>query len=260
MIVSLPMYLPGGDAVQSFWAAVAGLLTPRLGRPIPDTLYWPQDLHAHWLEPTLLLSQTCGYPLSTSLRTKVQVVGTFAYNAPGCQGIYCKSQLLRRSNDARTALSQFAGSTLAFNSSDSQSGFNALRALIATTRPERPFFGGAVQSGGHNASIEKVRSGQADMAAVDCVTLAIWRDIHPQLAKDIAVFGETAAYPGLPLITSLSTPPDTLEMLRECLSTVAIEERFAAVRAPLNISGFETTGLHDYDVCLQMEKAGAPLF
>jgi ABC-type phosphate/phosphonate transport system substrate-binding protein len=260
MIVSLAMYLPGGDAVQSFWAAVAGLLAPRLTHPAPDTLYWPQDLHAHWLEPTLLLSQTCGYPLSTSLRNKVQVVGTFAYDAPGCRGISCKSQLVRRSDDARTSLSQFSGSTLAFNSSDSQSGFNALRALIATTRPERPFFSGAVQTGGHYASIEKVRTGHADMAAVDCVTLAIWRDTYPQFAKDIAVFGETAAYPGLPLVTSLATPYDTLALLRECLAAVATEERFAAVRAPIRISGFETTGLDDYDVCLRMEKAGAPLF
>jgi ABC-type phosphate/phosphonate transport system substrate-binding protein len=260
MIVSLPMYLPGGDAVQSFWAEVSGLLAPRLKHPVPDALFWPQDLYAHWLEPALLLSQTCGYPLSTTLRNKVQVVGTFTYNAPGCQGIYCKSQLIRRSNDGRTSLSQFAGSTLTFNGSDSQSGFNALRALVATTQPQRPFFGGAVQSGGHSASIEKVRGGEADMAAVDCVTLAIWRDMHPQLAKDIAVFGETAAYPGLPLITSLSTPADTLAQLRECLAAIATEARFAAVRAPFHISGFEITGLNDYNVCLQMEKAGAPLF
>jgi ABC-type phosphate/phosphonate transport system substrate-binding protein len=260
MVVSLPMYLPGGDAVQLFWAEVSGLLAPRLAHPTPDSLYWPQDLHAHWLEPTILLSQTCGYPLSTSLRNKVQVVGTIAYNAPGCQGIYCKSQLIRRSDDARTTLSQFADSTLAFNSSDSQSGFNALRALIATTQPQRPFFRGSVRTGGHYASIEKVRSGQADMAAVDCVSLAIWRDTHPQSTKDIAVFGVTAAYPGLPLITSLSTPPDTLALLRECLAAVATEGRFAAVRAPLHISGFEITRLEDYDVCLQMEKAAVPLF
>jgi ABC-type phosphate/phosphonate transport system substrate-binding protein len=260
MVVSLPMYLPAGEAVQSFWAALSSLLGQRLKHPVSDVLHWPQDFYAHWVEPTLLLSQTCGYPLSTSLRDKVQVVGTFAYDAPGCQGIYCKSQLIRRSTDARTTLSQFAQSTLAFNSSDSQSGFNALRALITATQSRRPFFRAAVETGGHNASIEMVRSGCADMAAVDCVTLAIWRDTHPHLVKDIDVFEETAAYPGLPLITSLATPPETLTILRECLSTTAADTHFASLRAPLRITGFETTGLDDYAVCLQMETAGAPLF
>jgi len=260
MIASLPMYLAGGDAVQSFWNALAGLLAQRLGRETKEMLHSPQDLYAHWLEPQLLLSQTCGYPLSTSLRDKVQLVGTFAYDAPGANGIFCKSQLIRNNTDKRSTLVEFGGGTLAFNGSDSQSGFNALRALIAATQAQRPFFRSGVETGGHNASIEAVRTGRADMAAVDCVTLAIWGDKHPALVQDIAVFGETASYPGLPLITSLATPPDTLRALRECLSMVANDALFAQVRAPLRITGFEVTTLADYGICVQMEKAGVPMF
>ena len=260
MIASLPMYLAGGNAVQTFWNALSGLLAQRLGRDTQETLAWPQDLFAHWLEPQLLLSQTCGYPLSTALRNKVQVLGTFAYDAPGAHGIYCRSQLIRKSADKRSTLAEFAGSTLAYNSSDSQSGFNALRALVTRSQTQRPFFSGSVETGGHNASIEAVRCGQADMASIDCVTFAIWRDAQPELAKDIAVFGETADYPGLPLITSLTTPPKTLAALRACLASVATDAQFAAVRAPLRITGFEITTLTDYDICLQMEKAGVPMF
>lgn len=254
------MYLPPGNAVQTFWTALAGLLAQRLERAVPARLDWPQNLHAHWLEPALLLSQTCGYPLSTALRHKVQLVGTFAYQAPGASAISCKSQLVRKSTDPRTLLAHFAGSTLAFNSRDSQSGFNALRALVGETQVQRPFFGAALETGGHFASLEMVRSGQADMAAVDCVSLALWRDTYPEKTSDIAVFAETAQYPGLPLITALNTPPATLLALRECLMTVALDERYAAVRAPLRIIGFEVTRLEDYAVCLHMEKAGVPLF
>jgi ABC-type phosphate/phosphonate transport system substrate-binding protein len=254
------MYLAGGNAVQTFWNALSRLLAQRLGPDTKETLRWPQDLFAHWLEPQLLLSQTCGYPLSTALRNKVQVVGTFAYDAPGTKGIFCRSQLIRKSANARSTLAAFAGSTLAYNSSDSQSGFNALRALVTASQTQRPFFGAAVETGGHNASIEEVRSGHADMASIDCVTLALWRDAHPELGKDIAVFGETAAYPGLPLITSLTTRPETLRALQKCLASVANDAQFADVRAPLRITGFEVTTLADYDVCVQMEKAGAPMF
>lgn len=256
MIASLPMYLGPGDSVQALWSKVSDLLTQKLGEPVPALLNAPQDLHSHWVEPDVLLSQTCGYPLTTTLRNKVQLVGTFAYQAPGTEGIRCRSQLIRRTSDTRATLVKFAGSTLAFNSRDSQSGFNALRALLADIRVSEPFFQTLLETGGHNTSIEWVRTGRADMASVDCVTLELWRRANPALSADITVFEQTAPYVGLPLITSLHTPPHTLAALRECLARVACDAEFAALRAPLLITGFEVTTLDDYAVCLQMEQAG----
>ena len=257
MKASLPMYLGPGTAVQDWWTVIAGLLAQRLEEPVPAVLSQPQDLYSHWQDADLLLSQTCGYPLSTALRHKVQLVGTFAYRAPGAQGISCRSQLIRRSSDARTSLAQFANSTLAFNGRDSQSGFNAPRALLAEAGAPDPFFGSMQESGGHNTSIEWVRTGRADMASIDCVTLELWRRANPALSADIAVFAQTGAYPGLPLITSLRTPAQTVAALRECLALVATGPQYAELRAPLLISGFETTTLDDYAVCLHMEQAGA---
>ncbi len=260
MIASLPMYLPGDGVAQALWSALAGLLQQQGLADVPLALSRPADLHAHWLEPDVLLSQTCGYPLTTALHGKVQLVGSFAYDVPGASGIQCSSQLIRRKTDARTTLAAFAGSTLAYNSTDSQSGFNALRALVATSQSIRPFFARGIASGGHHASIELVRTGRADMAAIDCVTLAIWQAANPTPATEIAVFAQTAPYPGLPLVTALQTPPQTLAALRSALSVVATDARFAAVRAPLHITGFEVTTLDDYAVCQTMEKAGSPLF
>lgn len=256
MKASLPMYLGPSAAVQDLWTAIESLLAERLRGPLPVLLGQPQDLYQHWQEQDLLLSQTCGYPLSTTLRNKVQVVGTFAYQAPGCDGISCRSQLIRRTGDERTSLAQFAGSRLAFNGRDSQSGFNALRATLAAAQAQRPFFAAQLESGGHNNSIEWVRTGRADMASIDCVTLELWRQANPALSADISVFDQTAPYPGLPLITSLTTPPATLQALRECLAAVARDPAYAALRAPLLICGFEATSLDDYGVCLQMEQAG----
>jgi ABC-type phosphate/phosphonate transport system substrate-binding protein len=236
---------------------LAGLLAQRLPDPVPAELFQPQDLYHHWLETDLLLSQTCGYPLSTTLRHKVQIVGTFAYRAPGCEGISCRSQLIRRSSDPRTTLPQFANSTFAFNGRDSQSGFNAQRALLETSGLQDPFFQHLLESGGHNRSIEWVRTGLADLASVDCVTLALWRQANPALSDDIAVFAQTGPYPGLPLITSVHTPAPILAALRECLALVATEPQYAALCAPLWIAGFEVTTLDDYAVCLLHTQAGA---
>ncbi len=262
MQAALPMYFPSPAALQAFWAALAALLRrdPAVAPDsIPSQLTTAADCHLQWLQPDLLLSQACGYPLVTQLAGKVQLVGTFAYDAPGAQGTDCRSQLICRAGDARAALADFAGSTLAFNDSISQSGYNALRALVASTTTgataARPFFAATVVTGAHYRSIEAVRRGQADMAAVDAVSWALWQRDQPALAPSLRVFGQTEAYPGLPLITALQTPATLLAALRRGLHTVAHDAAYASVRAPLLICGFAPTTLTDYQRCLDMQQA-----
>jgi ABC-type phosphate/phosphonate transport system substrate-binding protein len=257
------MYWVPNDAVQRFWSAIAKRLQEHHGLSVATTLEVPQDLHAHWQDPELFVSQTCGYPLSTALHDKVQVLGTFAYDAPGAKGIACRSQLIVRSNDPRTTLPQFAGGIFAFNAKDSQSGFNAPRAWLTAqlsscwsgALQSAPFFSAMVETGSHRASIEAVLKSAADMASIDCVTLALWRSANPELAGTIKVVSQTDPYPGLPLITGLATPAHVVLALRECLKAVATEPRYAALRLPLLIVDFEETRLSDYAVCLAMEQA-----
>jgi ABC-type phosphate/phosphonate transport system substrate-binding protein len=255
MQAALPMYLAPRDALQAFWEAVARLLRADAacaGLDIPQTLHWPNDVHAHWQASDLLLSQACGFPLVTLLAGRVQLVGTFAYQAPGVQGIYCRSQLICRAGDARQTLAQFGGSTLARNDTLSQSGYNALRALLASTTTQHPFFAHELDTGAHYRSIEAVRTGQADMAAIDPVSHVHWLHSHPESAGELRVFGQTEAYPGLPLITALQTPAAVVNALRRALHSVAHDASFHAVRAPLLITGFDATGMADYQVCSEM--------
>jgi ABC-type phosphate/phosphonate transport system substrate-binding protein len=257
MQAALPMYFAPADALQAFWAALAELLradpTVAAG-DIPDALSHSGDCHVQWLEGNLLLSQACGYPLVTKLAGRVQLVGTFAYVAPGVEGTTCRSQLVCRAGDARGTLQAFAGSTLAFNDTISQSGYNALRHLVARmTIAPRPFFGATLMTGAHYRSIDAVRAGAADLAAVDAVSWALWQQSHPEQATELRVFGQTEGYPGLPLITSLQTSPELLAALRRALQRIACDAAFVAVRAPLMICGFEATPLADYQRCLDMQ-------
>lgn len=258
MQAALPMYFPPAAAVQAFWAALRDLLRadPRVAAAdVPHTLDHSTDCHAQWLAPDLLLSQACGYPLVTQLVGRVQLVGSLAYDAPGVQGIACRSQLICRADDARQTLADFAGSTLAFNDTISQSGYNALRALLAQiAAAPNPFFADRVQTGSHYRSMQAVREGQADMAAVDAVSWALWQRSEPAQAKALRVFAQTEAYPGLPLVTSLHTAPDLLAALRSALQTVAEDARYAGVRAPLLIRGFAVTQMADYRRCLDMQE------
>ena len=92
------------------------------------------------------------------------------------------------------------------------------------------------------------------MAAIDPVTWAHWQRSNPTLCAELRVFGETEPYPGLPLISSLQTPAHVVDALRKGLRVLAEEDRYAAVRAPLLISGFVATSLVDYRVCLEMQE------
>ena len=251
-LAALPMYFPPEGTVDAFWQALASLLRTHTDTHLPAQLTWPADCHAHWENDDFLISQTCGYPLVTELFDKVQVLGAFAYDAPGAHGVHCTSQLICRNTDPRAALADFRGSTLAFNATNSQSGYNALRAGVATLLDTPLFFGSSVAVGSHNKAIEAVRTGAADMAAIDCVTLALWRRNNPGLSTQIRVFDQTDPYPGLPLVTTLNTPPPMVAALRSALAAVAHEERFAAVRAPLLICGFAPLEFADYTPCLQM--------
>lgn len=262
MQAALPMYFPPREAVQAFWAALAERLhrdPACAGLAIPEQLSWVADVHGQWQADDLLLSQACGYPFVTLLKGKVQLVGTFAYDAPGVQGIYCRSQLICRANDARNTLAEFAGSTLAFNDTISQSGYNALRALVASTITQRPFFAKSIDTGAHYRSIEAVRTGQADMASIDPVSWAHWQLSNPELCEQVRVFGETERYPGLPLITALQTPPEVVQALRRALHAFAQDPAYAAVRAPLLITGFVATQPVEYQVCIEMQDRAAAL-
>jgi ABC-type phosphate/phosphonate transport system substrate-binding protein len=260
------MYNAPSPSVPALWQALANHLVQSGLVNVPAQLSWPLDLHAHWQEPTLLLSQACGYPLMTFLAGKVQVVGGFHYSAPGCEGVTCKSQFIARLSDnlANTqGLEYFRSKAIAFNDTNSQSGYNALRAAIAPLAIDGEFFGQRLRSGSHRQSIEMVQSGQADLASIDCVTLAGFKTSQPQLLEGIVVVGESASYPGLPLITSLATTPDEMLRLRQALNDVTQDPHLAEICRSLFINKFEALDVTRYQTILEMEqaalKAGYPL-
>jgi len=130
---SLPMYSATPHHVEAFWEHLRVLLAAQGLRHLPLHLSWPSELPSHWLDPGLWLSQACGYPLVTQLAGRVRLVGTFCYQVPGSIGHLCRSQLVVRAEDRNQSLADFRGGTVAYNSTDSQSGYNSLRAMVAPT-------------------------------------------------------------------------------------------------------------------------------
>ena len=251
--VALPMYLGAPDAVENLWSLLRQALRKHGLHGLPNALVWPQDLHGHWLAPTLLLSQTCGYPLTHGLKGQVQLLGCFRYTASGCEGIECRSVLIARQEHKDMLLADFRQRRVAFNSADSQSGYNALRSAVAPLAQGGTFFSAAMETGGHRGSVDAVREGRADLAAIDCVTWALLQTHDAPATQGLCVIGHSAPYPGLPLITALSTPPEQVQALRTWLHGLITAPAAAPALAQLLISGFETPDLADYQKCIDME-------
>ena len=249
---ALPMYLSNPQAVQALWKLLANRLGQTGLADLPHNLDWPQDYLAHWSDPQLLLSQTCGYPLTHALAGTVQLLGAFTYNAPGCEGVVCRSLLVARDEHAKRRLADFRGLRVAFNSDDSQSGYNALRAAIAPLALGGKFFASAMATGGHAASLAAVQQGRADLAAIDCVTFAGLARDTPQAVAGVSVVGHSQPYPGLPLVTGLGTGPGEVLALQGALAALVRDPAAADALAPLGITGFEPLPLARYQTCIDM--------
>ena len=237
---SLPMYEPPElrHWTEAWWQGLARHFQAQGIQDAPTALTRPGDgLHAHWGQDGLLFSQGCGYPLTHAFRGRWQVVATPCYAAPGCDGPTYRSALVVRADAPFQSLEDLRGKAACFNSRDSQSGFNILRATFAPLARDGQFFGRVVQSGGHIRSVAMVQAGEADLASLDCVTYALYARHAPQRVAGTRILAMTAPAPGLPYITAAATAPETLARLRQGLRAAMDDPALAPVRDALMIAG-----------------------
>jgi ABC-type phosphate/phosphonate transport system substrate-binding protein len=259
MIAALPMYdLPEiAVATDAFWHGLRSHLVAHGATDVPRERARPDELYAHWLERDLLLSQTCGYPLTHNLRGRVRYLATPTYRAQGCgEGTYCSVVLVRGDDTAKKA-SDLAGRKVAFNGTDSQSGYNVLRHYLALEGVEPGSLGGAIESGAHRRSASMVKAGVVDFCAVDCVSWALLQQNAPRETEGLRVLAETASAPCLPFITSLETPVEILGCLRSALSVATTDPVLEECCEALLLDGASVLEEDVYDVILRQEREAA---
>ena len=197
--------------------------------PDPATLPPDQlDVETLWRHPDLLLCQTCWGPMELGLAAHVQVVGQPSYNGfEGGRGQLYSSAILMRDSSrgvgappdgaAIIPLDLIRGKRFAYNSLDSMSGIIAPRRDLEALGESLDIFAERIETGAHRASIVAVAEGRADICAIDCRS---WHTAgrHEPRANDVHVVGWTALRKGLPMITSVHTPPEITEKLIEILS------------------------------------------
>ncbi|GAB2184492.1 phosphate/phosphite/phosphonate ABC transporter substrate-binding protein [Roseibium sp. LAB1] len=263
LAVRLPMYdwPEVRSATRDLESALQGALCRVLGLAESDIRPWleGQDLVEAWTDPDLLLSQTCGYPLTHGLADKVRLVGTPHYDAEGCEGPRYCSQLIVGRGSSHKSLESLRGQRAVFNGSDSQSGMNTFRHAVAQLEVSGRFFSEVIESGSHLASLKAVAAGKADIASIDAVCWALVCREIPELAAQLRPLARTASAPGLPLITSCRFSDTELGLVTEAVAKVFTAPETQQSRERLGIHGFSKLSADDYAVILKMEAEAAEL-
>jgi len=260
-LVSLPMYnLPEmQEANARFWRALRGLLLEAGLGDVPEKLVFERGPVPARLEADLLFSQTCGYPLETVFKGQAIRLGAPIYGAPGCDGPTHRAYFLVHVDSPARSLADLKGGVFLLNSPVSNSGMNLPRRALAEIAGGKPFFRQVIETGGHPASLDRLLSGEGDVASIDCVTYAFWRHYRPETASRVRVLAETPVSPSIPFVTSVATPPAIVATLRTALQAVATEPCFAAARAGLMITGIADVPGAAYEGLLDYAKEAAAL-
>jgi ABC-type phosphate/phosphonate transport system substrate-binding protein len=230
----LPELVPAHEA---WWQGLSKHFARKGFDGLPDRLEWPTDLFTVWRSSELFLSQTCGYPLKRILDGQVKLVGTPIYDAPGCTDFYYASTLIVRAGSDYRTMADLRGAIAAYNELGSQSGYNALRFAAAPLATGGRFFGSVVESGRHEASIDMVATGKADVAAIDSVTLKLLQLHQPWRTQGVRSIGETVPVAGLPLITSIGRTSDELHAMRAAIADAFADARLEGERKTLLLLG-----------------------
>jgi ABC-type phosphate/phosphonate transport system substrate-binding protein len=261
-IASLAMYCdppPVAAATRALWAYLGGRLRKAGMRDVPRRLDETIAHDAAWLDPRLLIAQTCGYPFALRLRGRVRIVATPVYDHPGCDGATSGSFVVVRAGAPAKSVVDLRGRVAAINDPFSNSGTNLLRRLVAPHAVGGRFFGGVIESGSHAASLAMVANGTADVAAIDCVTYGNIARFAPRRLAGVRVLAETAKTAALPLITRAEASDAEVALLRDALAHATRDALLAPARATLGLRGFSLLPESAYDTVLMLERQAIAL-
>jgi ABC-type phosphate/phosphonate transport system substrate-binding protein len=260
-IAAFPMYdFPELQSTHDeLWSGIRRYLIEAGVPEAPGRLTRSTDHMGVWTHPQLLLGQGCEYPLAKFFAGRVRIVATPRYAVPGCDGATYRSAIVVRSDDPAETLAELRDRRCVINERSSNSGMNLLRASVARFAGHARFFESIRVSGSHRRSVQMVAAGDADVAAVDCVSLAHLQRLDPSATGALRILAWTPPAPSLPLITAAANGDDVLQALRASLAAVAADRDLEPVRERLFLDGFDLEPAGDFADVLRLEREAAQL-
>lgn len=110
------------------------------------------------------------------------------------------SDVVVRQTSPYQAFDDLRGATWAYNEPGSHSGYNVVRAHLATLAVTTGYFGRVIESGAHQQSLQLLLAGQIDATAIDSTVLEAELRDQPELAAELRVIATLGPSPIPPWI------------------------------------------------------------
>jgi ABC-type phosphate/phosphonate transport system substrate-binding protein len=215
----------------------------------------PQPLPALWARDDVAGAFMCGYPFSRAVPQPIALAAPVP-SPPAYDGRaqYWTCVVARDDSGIRT-LRDTLGRRMAYTTPDSQSGYQALRALVAAQKRAFAAMIGPLVT--PRRVVEAVLSGEADAGPVDSYALDLLRSHEPQLVAPLRVVATTPPTPIPLLVASPTLGAREADRLRQALLAVEHAASLADARAALLLRRFAAVDAQAYAVL--REPAGRAL-
>jgi ABC-type phosphate/phosphonate transport system substrate-binding protein len=203
----------------------------------------------------LRFGHTCGYPLMTRLKVDFTPFCVPLFDVPGSSGRHYSSCFIAARQSNIRSIEQSRDKVVAVNTPDSNSGMNVLRHAVASGNVDGRYFSRVLASGGHLYSLQAVARGEADIAAIDCVSYQLIEDHWPELVSQVQTIGYSVETCGLPFVM-----PNALIGSTDCAVIInqlnqALASCSDSVRDRLHLTGFASVNLGDYESIIEVENS-----
>ena len=249
LATSFRMYNAGPRATAA-WRALFGRVFAELALPIAIVEHgWPEPIDSLWRRADLCGAFMCGWPFVRADRA-LQPIAVPVPAPPRYAGLprYCSEFLVRTQSGWRT-LEQSFGHRFGFMAEDSQSGFNAPRAYLASFVDEhrRALYAEVHGPLGTPATtLDALQAGRVDVVALDGYYLDLCRRHQPERLAGIATVARTAWAPMPLLVAAPAVEARTVDALRARLVALHREPAYAPLLADVLIERFVQPDLPAY--------------
>jgi ABC-type phosphate/phosphonate transport system substrate-binding protein len=257
LVTSLRMY-NATPAVAAAWRALFERVFTAVGADVRFVDHrYPQPIAALWEEPGLCAAFMCGWPFVHSNRG-LQAIAAPVPSPVRYAGLarYC-SEFLVREASGWTSLEDTFAHRIGSMPPDSQSGFNAPRALLARYVTERrrtlyreslgPFMTPA-------KLLDAVRANEVDVVAVDGFYLDLVRHAEPAMLAGLRTVATTPWTPIPLLVAAPGVDRKLVARLRENLVTLHDDSASAACLRAVALARFVVPDVASYAQLPEMAR------
>lgn len=201
---------------------------------------WPEPIADLWAKPDLCCAFMCGWPFARS--GVMQPIAAPVPSPPRYAGLprYC-SEFLVREASGWSSLEETFGHRIGWMAEDSQSGFNAPRAHLASfVTPQRPrvFSASIGPLGSPMKALEALREERVDVVALDSFFLDLCRHHEPQRLAGLRCVATTPWTPIPLLVAAPGVASSVVSALRKHLTTAHEQPGYAPLLADVLLERF----------------------